>query len=81
MVRAKFQCTRIEQGAGTEGHNNSVVTMSAVSGEQNKTWSKWTPFGQLNMTINNPDAVRQFEIGKYYFLDFTEAPAKEVDEK
>ncbi len=79
-VRAKFQCTRVEQGAGVEGHNNSIVTMSAVSGNENKSWSKWTPFGQCTMTINNPEAVKQFEIGKYYFLDFTEAPAKEADE-
>jgi hypothetical protein len=82
MVRAKFQCTRIEQGAyGLEGHNHSAITMTAVSGNENKSWSKWTPSGQLTMTVNNPEAVKQFEIGKHYFLDFSEAPAKEADEK
>ncbi len=37
----------------------------------NKSWSKWTPSGQLSITITNPDAIDAFEKGNAYYLDFT----------
>lgn len=39
----------------------------------NKDWSKYTPQGELKMTITNPGAIEQFELGKEYYLDFTPA--------
>jgi hypothetical protein len=82
-VRAKFQVTQISQSTawGNGPHETSEVTMNAVSGEANKTWSKWTPGGTLKMQINNPEALNQFKIGEFYFLDFSPAPAKEADEQ
>jgi hypothetical protein len=43
----------------------------------NKSWSKWTPSGQVQMQITNPEASGQFEVGKPYFVDFT--PAGEAE--
>lgn len=82
-VRAKFQVTNVVQNTGWNNgpHETSTVVLSAVSNETNKTWSKWTPSGKLEMQINNPEALKQFEIGKFFFLDFTEAPATEAEEK
>jgi hypothetical protein len=31
------------------------------------------PWGELRMTVDNPSAAIQFEPGKQYYLDFTEA--------
>jgi len=83
MVRAKFRVTSIEKRAA---YNSSVpdtdhVKMSPVTDEANKTWSKWTPGGSLEMQINNPAALDQFKVGATYFVDFTEAPQAEADEK
>jgi hypothetical protein len=77
-VRAKFRCTskNIRTSAGPFGMATPVDTeevhLEAVQGEENKEWSKWTPCGQLSMTINNPGALDAFEVGKDYYLDFTQ---------
>jgi hypothetical protein len=77
MVRAKFRCTAIKQAIGWNGPNSlvDVVELSPGTGPGNEEWSKYTPAGKLEMTITNPDAISQFKVGEYYFVDFTPAPA------
>lgn len=79
-VRAKFfvQDIRHSDVPGTDQY--AIVKMAPVFGaygdgdeEANKSWSKWTPSGSLEMAITNPEAIAKFEIGKSYFLDFTPA--------
>jgi hypothetical protein len=81
-VRAKFRVTSVSQRTSWNGttHDTSEVTLSAVTDDANKTWSKWTPGGELKMQINNPEALAAFKIGQAYFLDFSEAPQAEKDE-
>jgi len=68
-VRAKFNVASITNygnGGGTR-----VVLMPVISGsEENKSFWNYTPSGQIEMHINNPDA--KFELGEYY-VDFTKA--------
>lgn len=66
MVRAKFRCV---------GSNEGVVTLYPVMGgsEENNTFWKYTPSGQITMMITNPEAINQFEAGKEYYVDFTAA--------
>lgn len=70
-VRAKFYVTSIQhhhtQGVCAE------VKLVPVYGEENKPWSQATPQGSVAMTITNPAALDQFELGKHYDLDFTPA--------
>lgn len=94
-VRAKFKVSKIEQTMGyvrtgaIDEKGQAIyaqkpvdtVVLNAISDEANKTWSQYTPCGQLSLTMNNPDATGQFKLDKCYFLDFTEAPAAEADEK
>ncbi|MEK7178560.1 MAG: hypothetical protein AAB721_02820 [Patescibacteria group bacterium] len=80
-VRAKMRCThRQEYTEG--GHSDKLsgvnVTLQPVyaSGPDDKAnteWSKWTPSGQLQMTITNPAAYEQFQLGKAYYVDLTPA--------
>lgn len=73
-VRAKFICRHAEKQ--TIGDTPQVnVRFSAVADNEgtNKSWSKWTPSGELSMTISNPDLVDRFEVGKAYFLDIADA--------
>ena len=83
MVRAKFRVTSIKKvvSYNSDQHETDHVSLNPVSDPANKTWSKWTPSGQLEMQINNPEALNQFKLGQCYFLDFTEAPATEAEEK
>jgi len=75
-VRAKFKVTSVQHNEG----GVVGVSLTAIHGADNRTWSKWTPSGSLTMTITNPDASSQFVPGKCVFLDFSEAPDKESDE-
>jgi hypothetical protein len=68
-MRAKFVCQFIEDWG-----NKKVVHMMAVYGdsEENKTYSKFTPQGELKITIDQGTSAFDFiQQGKEYYLDFT----------
>jgi hypothetical protein len=69
QIRAKFKCMSVEKQEGCE-----IVKLFAVNsadGKGNESWAKWTPSGNLQMTINAEGAVDVFKPGDVYFLDFT----------
>lgn len=41
--------------------------------EENAKFHKFTPFGEVLMTVDNPAALEQFQIGRQYYVDFTPA--------
>lgn len=69
-LRAKFTCNHI--------YGDGTVKLSAVYGtddkdnEENNQFSEATPCGELDMVVSNPSAKDFFEVGKNYYLDFTE---------
>lgn len=73
-VRAKMTVTQNKPQADPEFVD---VVLTAVyttdPDDPNHSWSKYTPTGQIFMTITNPAAHSQFELGKTYFVDFTKA--------
>lgn len=71
-VRAKA----FVQSVTRRAHNPGAieVTFSAVSqGEENKVWSQYTPTFNLSMSIKDGPAAEFFELGKEYYVDFTES--------
>ncbi len=52
------------------------VQFQAVMGDENKEWSKWTPSGQLSMSITNPEALEQFEVGMALFPRMERLPSR-----
>jgi hypothetical protein len=40
---------------------------------ENQRYHKYTPNGSIEMTIDNPPASEQFEPGKQFYVDFTQA--------
>jgi hypothetical protein len=79
-VRAKFRCTekadRATSYGATSQPTSAHVTLTPVSGPENKPWSQYTPCGQIQMQIDNPTAFNEFQVGKDYFVDFTPAPVE-----
>lgn len=55
------------------------VTLQPVFGggndDANKQWSKWTPSGELKLSITNPEIYPELVNGKVFYVDFT--PAEE----
>lgn len=78
-VRAKFQRQSIQHHHTYKPEDVCVeiVLVAVWTGEngENIQWSKATPTGRISMTITNPQAVEQFELGKFYYADFSPAPA------
>ena len=66
MVRAKFTAYEVNTSTGV------IKLTPVVSGsEENKQFFSWTPFGNIEMGTINPEAIKQFEVGKEYYVDFT----------
>ena len=69
-VKAKFVCVKVEDQPTCENRN---VTLTAVTdgSEENKSFSKYTPSGNLNMTVSyDTPASSFFEQGVEYCLTF-----------
>lgn len=75
-VRAKAFVQSITRRAHSKGAVE--VTWAAVSqGDENKTWSQWTPVFNLTMTVKDGPAAetfrQAFEDGTEFYVDFTPA--------
>lgn len=85
MVRCKMIVTekaeRFNQWQNDASKEQVNVKLTIANGPANKTWSKYTPSGSMELSITNPAAFDQMKLGQAYFVDFTEAPFNETDEK
>lgn len=82
-MRAKFSVLSIGSFKGSDGNkSHEVLTMGPVckSGgypadglDEDNTFAKWSPSGNLSLTITNPALWDQFKPGQKFYLDFTEA--------
>lgn len=70
-VRAKFVVEKISK-TRHGGHEIQLVPVTGDT-EENKTFWKWTPAGKIEFYCINDEAVKQFEVGKEYYIDFTPA--------
>ena len=76
MVRAKFVCQNVHHlHTSTPGDVCAYISMMPVYNDspENATWSKYTPGGLIQLIITNPAAIDKFELGKFYYVDFTPA--------
>lgn len=73
-VAAMFKCKQVttRESFSSDGVHIEVALEACIHGEDNKDWSKWTPAGEITMTITNPQVSGFFEAGKDYRLVFTE---------
>lgn len=67
MVRAKVQVESIE--------GNKIVMTTVYEGDtskdtENARFTKATPWGRIEMGIDNPKAMEQFKVGQSYYVDF-----------
>ncbi len=58
------------------------VTLQPIYDEgSNKSWSKWTPSGELRMTITNPAAFEQIQRGKTFRVELVEVDPVTLEPK
>jgi len=80
-IRAKFYCTGVDCIYTDQEKTGEEIKLMAVTegSEENKSFSKWTPGGEVEMLITNPDAFDFYKEGEEYYLDFTPSTG-EVEE-
>jgi len=66
-VRAKVTCDLLE---GNKVRFSTVYEQNAVLDTENTRFTKATPWGTIEMGIDNPQALAQFVVGKQYYVDF-----------
>lgn len=72
QVRAKFVCQNVTHHVG--GQQNIVMTpVVGDNSEENKSFSKYTPNGKLELTITNEAVFDFFKPGKQFYLDMIPA--------
>lgn len=73
-VRCKFVCVNkdiICDGYST-GHKIGMLPVTHGS-EENERFFHYTPYGGLVFGTINDEAAKQFEIGKEYYIDISQA--------
>jgi hypothetical protein len=76
MVRAKFLCTQKAVNVSFKGGAEyaSIKFQPVMGGsDENKLFWTYTPSGNLDMSVVNKEAADKFEVGKEYYVDFTQA--------
>lgn len=78
--RAKFQCQRIEEVRyqGMTQHKVVLTAVTAYSAPEDKPFWDATPLGEISIGIANEQALKLFEPGKQYFVDFSPVPVISV---
>lgn len=68
-MRAKFLVDSVTNHA--DGGNTVKMRPVCGNSEENKSFWKYTPSGNLEMYINAPNAASFFQPGAEYYIDFT----------
>lgn len=81
MMRAKMQVSMVKKNVGHDGKvTGEELTMHPVCGSfgpqgesEDNTYARYTPSGELKLTVNNPDLMDKFRPGQKFYVDFTVA--------
>lgn len=69
-VRAKVRCNAL---TGSTVDFTTVYEPDEKKNDENARFTTATPWGDIRLGINNPEALKQFEVNKEYYVDFTPA--------
>lgn len=80
VMRAKMRVAEVGVFSNSEQLRFSAVSKSdgypSDGSDEDNTFARWTPFGELSLGITNPDLLGKFKVGDTFYLDFM--PAKGV---
>lgn len=75
FMRAKMQVSRVERWNGGDRITCNAIAKStsypADGHDEDNSYAKFTPTGELTLTIANPDLIGKIEPGTKFYLDFT----------
>lgn len=74
FMRAKMQVNKVERFAGADRITCNAVAAKSYptdGSDEDNTYAKFSPSGELTLTIANPALLGMIEPGKKFYLDFT----------
>lgn len=75
-VRAKFQVTSVKSFAWNPSSKEITLTPQYDTEiPEDQRFQKATPQGTFTMTVDNPAASDQLELGKFFYIDLTPVEA------
>lgn len=79
-MRAKMRITRVEkhEGGSETLHLCAVAKSSAYpadGSDEDNTYAKFSPSGELKLTVANSALIGKFNPGEKFYLDFVRAEA------
>ena len=79
-MRTKFQLWQVTKTVGFDGVN--LIFQAVMTGcEENKSFSKYTPSGEIKLCVSNPGIANSFEVGQEYYIDFQlVSPPPDIEE-
>jgi hypothetical protein len=77
FMRAKMQVGKVERFPGMDRITCNAVARSggypADGSDEDNTFAKFSPSGELTLSIANPALLGKIEPGQKFYLDFTPA--------
>lgn len=77
VMRAKMKVSLVEAGVGYEKLKFNAVAKStgypADGSDDDNTYARWSPSGELSLTVANPALWGKFKPDDKFYLDFTAA--------
>lgn len=77
FMRAKMRVSKVERFDGSDRITCNAVARSdsypADGSDDDNTYAKFSPMGELTLTIANPALLGKIEPGTKFYLDFTKA--------
>ena len=74
-MRAKMQVNKVERFAGMDRISLNAVARSTPypedGSDEDNTYAKFSPSGELSLTIANPALLGVIQPGQKFYLDFT----------
>ena len=78
-MRAKMRLSTITKHETCEVLKFNAVgpkgSYPADGSDEDNTYAKFSPSGELSLTVTNPALLGKFSVGETYYLDFTSAVA------
>lgn len=72
MIRAKFRVISVTRDIyNAKARTIKLSPQYDQAIPEDRRFAEATPTGELTMYVNNPSVVEQFEVGRYFYLDFT----------
>lgn len=67
---------------GQDGEVGAVIHLYPVmsGSKENEKFYRYSPSGKMELGTLNPKAAKFFEIGKEYYIDFSEAVSESADD-